>query len=89
MSEFKKSLERYHVETGNNPAVVAAHLMCRPHVLFRPVVFPDGNKWCALYGENLQEGVAGFGDTPHQACLDFDKKWKSEHAQAPISRFAP
>ena len=27
----------------------------------------DGNKWCALLGENLQEGLAGFGDTPSEA----------------------
>lgn len=27
----------------------------------------DGDMWCALLGENLQEGVAGFGDTPQEA----------------------
>jgi hypothetical protein len=27
----------------------------------------DGDKWCALYGENLQEGCAGFGETPIEA----------------------
>lgn len=27
----------------------------------------DGDKWCALVGENLQEGVAGFADTPIDA----------------------
>jgi len=27
----------------------------------------DGDKWCALVGENLQEGVAGFADTPTNA----------------------
>lgn len=29
----------------------------------------DGNKWCALLGTDLQEGVAGFGDTPKEALL--------------------
>ena len=33
-------------------------------------VFLDGNQWCALVGENLQEGVAGFGDTPSDALRD-------------------
>jgi hypothetical protein len=47
-----------------------------PHVLMRPSVFPDGNMWCALYGTNLQEGVAGFGETPEKACGDFDKHWR-------------
>lgn len=27
----------------------------------------DGNAWCALIGDNLQEGVAGFGGTPREA----------------------
>ena len=49
-----------------------------PHVLMRPAIYPDGNQWCALYGINLQEGVAGFGDTPALACADFDKNWSSQ-----------
>ena len=47
----------------------------RPFVLLRPKLSIDGNKWCALYGENLQDGVAGFGDTPEQAAIDFDLNW--------------
>lgn len=47
----------------------------RPSVLFRPAVFLDGNMYCALYGENLMEGVAGFGDTPDKACRAFDLAW--------------
>lgn len=47
----------------------------RPFYLLRPRVFPDGNQWCALYGDNLQEGVAGFGDTPAKAAHQFDVKW--------------
>jgi hypothetical protein len=27
----------------------------------------DGDKWCCLVGENLQEGLAGFGDSPCDA----------------------
>lgn len=27
-------------------------------------LFPDGDQWCALLGENIQEGICGFGDTP-------------------------
>lgn len=47
----------------------------RPFVLLSPRIFPDGDQWCALLGENLQEGVAGFGNTPHEASLDFDRNW--------------
>ena len=44
----------------------------RPSAIFRPKLFIDGDKWCALYGENLQDGVAGFGDSPAGAMWDFD-----------------
>lgn len=50
----------------------------RPSVLFRPALSADGNQWCALYGENLQEGVAGFGDTPAAAMYAFDDAWLNE-----------
>jgi hypothetical protein len=49
-----------------------------PHVRMRPSVFIDGDKWCVLYGSNLQEGVAGFGLSPNQAMIDFDKNWHKE-----------
>jgi hypothetical protein len=47
----------------------------RPSVLWEPKLFIDGNQWCALYGENIQEGVAGFGVSPEMAMYDFDKNW--------------
>lgn len=34
------------------------------------VPFKDGDKWCALYGEDLQAGIAGFGNTPFLAMAD-------------------
>jgi hypothetical protein len=49
--------------------------MQRPSVLMRPAISIDGDQWCALYGENLQDGVVGFGDTPDAAMRDFDKRW--------------
>lgn len=56
----------------------AAHAMQAPHVLMRPSIYPDGNIWCALYGDDLQSGVAGFGETPALACADFDKNWNGQ-----------
>ena len=47
----------------------------RPSVLFQPRVFKDGDTWCCLKGENLMEGVAGFGGTPDEATRAFDKEW--------------
>lgn len=49
----------------------------RPSTIYKPVLFLDGEKWCALYGENLQDGVCGFGDSPAEAMKNFDKNWNS------------
>lgn len=57
--------------------------MVRPSVLYRPSVAPDGNKWCALYGADLVEGIAGFGDTPDDAMRDFDQNWFKQ--QTPVA----
>jgi hypothetical protein len=50
----------------------------RPSVLFRPKIGIDGNKWSALYGEDLQNGVCGFGDSPEEAMRDFDRSWEAK-----------
>lgn len=56
----------------------------RPCVLFRPSITIDGDQWCALYGENLQEGIAGFGDSPADAMNAFDAEYyKKLNTSAP------
>ena len=50
----------------------------RPFMLLKPRIYPDGNMWCALYGDNIQEGVAGFGETPEKASIDFDIQWLNQ-----------
>lgn len=50
----------------------------RPSVVFKPTLTKDGNMWCALFGDNLQEGVAGFGETPAAAMYAFDTAWMSK-----------
>lgn len=51
--------------------------MCanEPCVLYRPQLSIDGDHWCALYGENLQDGVCGFGKSPELAMLAFNQAW--------------
>ena len=46
-----------------------------PSAIYRPKLSTDGNQWCALYGDNLQNGVAGFGDSPAAAMWEFNKQW--------------
>lgn len=50
----------------------------RPCVIYRPALSIDGDQWCALYGNNLQDGIAGFGSSPASAMLDFDKSWQAD-----------
>jgi hypothetical protein len=40
--------------------------------------YRDGNKWCYLYGKNLQEGVCGFGSTIMSACMNFYENMNME-----------
>lgn len=46
--------------------------------MLRPSITIDGNQWCVLYGENLQDGVAGFGDSPHDAVMAFNQAWRDK-----------
>ena len=57
-----------------------------PAAIYKPELFVDGDKWCALYGENLQDGVAGFGDTPEEAMKAFNKEWKEGLAKSTSSK---
>lgn len=36
--------------------------------------YKDGNQWCFLYGKNLQDGIAGFGDTIFDAAWELYKQ---------------
>lgn len=55
--------------------MTAASLQCAPSAIYRPKLMADGDMWCALYGDNLQEGVSGFGKTPAEAMYAFDEAW--------------
>jgi hypothetical protein len=52
--------------------------LCEPFNIYKPRMFMDGNMWCALYGDNLQDGVAGFGSSPAKAVEDFNKNWNKD-----------
>ena len=46
----------------------------------KPEFSKDGNQFCFLLGENLQEGIAGFGSTVGEAMYDFCKAFWNEKA---------
>lgn len=53
-----------------------------PSAIYRPRLFPDGDQWCALLGDDLASGVAGFGETPEKAMRAFDKAFGSVRTPA-------
>jgi hypothetical protein len=80
-----QAAQQASIATHQCAADVAREQM-RPCVLFRPALSIDGDQWCALYGGNLQDGVAGFGDTPGEAMSDFDRQWTTCHARKADSK---
>ena len=52
------------------------HSMSAEEVLTRAGLKPykDGNQWCILVGDNIQEGICGFGDTIDEALYEFLKE---------------
>ena len=46
--------------------------------MLKPKVYKDGDQWCVAYGENQNEGVFGFGDTPHNAVVDWENEWNRQ-----------
>lgn len=74
--DFNYYMERLLLQLGEIEA--ALNIKGLPHVIYKPNLSIDGNQWCALYGENLQEGVAGFGDSPIEALHAFDAEFISK-----------
>ena len=56
-----------------------------PSTLFKPKLSIDGDQWCALYGDDLQSGVAGFGDSPALAIADFNRSWYAPIPKRPTT----
>lgn len=41
----------------------------------------DGDRWCVLWGEDLQTGIAGFGASPELAIMNFDRTMAKEQSE--------
>ena len=84
VGEILQSAAREAFDISHVRAMLQGHVAAvgyetvRPSVIYRPRIYIDGNKWCALYGDNLQDGVAGFGDSPAEAMDAFDQAWNEK-----------
>lgn len=75
MSELAEQAVCFAAEQVANRFCELASSIDRPSVIFRPKLSMDGNKWIALYGDNLQVGVVGVGESPGEAMYHFDLAW--------------
>lgn len=71
----------YNILTGQYGEILETHAMwqCIASLGIKP--FKDGNQWCYLYGDNIQEGICGFGSTIYEAAWDFYSNIKTEEAR--------
>ena len=76
---FDISWQKSHLQEA---IYTVSNEMTRPSVVYRPTLSADGDMWCALLGDNLQEGVAGFGKTPAEAMTAFDAAFLNERTPA-------
>ena len=70
-----ESSQRQHHEELLFQERLCAAITQTDYVLFatlKPKFYKDGNQWCVLYGEDIQSGIAGFGDTLFAAIVDWD-----------------
>ena len=60
---------KINIDFGNDGISVKADL------------YRDGNQWCVLLGENIQEGICGFGGQIHEAVTAFKDEFRNISAK--------
>lgn len=73
-----ESSQRQQYETVRHDEAMYALKLQSDYMLFsllKPEVYPDGDRWCVLYGKNIQDGIAGFGSTIYKAIIDFNSQF--------------
>lgn len=56
LQSIKKNLNNYKLGISN--------------IIYQVSIAKDGDSWCALIGQDLQNGVSGFGETVQEALRD-------------------
>ena len=73
--EIESSQRQHHeaLQHYEKMLVEAERLVLTRFSMLKPSIIRDGDQWCVLYGKDLQEGIAGFGNTPIQAIANWNK----------------
>ncbi len=73
------AMNSFHSEQVRTAFMELAYDLGRPSRTMKPRVYVAAHGgWCAVYGDDVQSGVVGYGDTPEAACQAFDKEWVSK-----------
>ena len=77
---IESSQRQHHNEINHqmNVELLETEQQYKRFAMLKPKVYKDGNKWCVLYGENIQDGIAGFGGTPHESVIDWESNWDTQ-----------
>ena len=73
-----ESSQRQHYETMRHNTMMEGICTANDMALFvslKPRLFIDGNQWCVLYGDNIHDGICGFGSSPIRAILCWNAEW--------------
>lgn len=62
--EFLQHQEKLNYHITKNQLVFIETFNIKP--------YKDGNQWCVILGENIQEGIVGFGNSPFEAIVNFN-----------------
>lgn len=78
--EIESSQRQYNESVLHHEKVCNEHELqaYRVYKLLKPTHSIDGNQHCLLMGKDLQTGFAGFGNSLHDAILDFRDYLKKE-----------
>jgi len=79
-----ESSQRQHNESMEHECRYRSAQIAEELALFstlKPSIQKDGNQWCVLLGDNLQEGVASFGKSPLEAIRNFNAEMNKEAQQ--------
>lgn len=73
--------ELYNILTEQYGEILETHAMWGCISALGAKLSKDGNMWCFLWGDNLQEGVCGFGETIFDAAWNFYLEIKRQKAK--------
>ena len=75
--QIESSQRQHHEVVRHQEALIEATTGAdyKQFSMLKPKLYKDGNQWCCLLGENIQEGIVGFGETPHKAVMDWNGAW--------------